>query len=71
MDRKKWIEKSNKITAIPKIPESPDMEEAVVSTDTIGTQTKIAERIIKQEGHYFLSVKWNQQGLPDDKATGG
>jgi predicted transposase YbfD/YdcC len=50
----------------PKVLSSLDIEEAVVSIDAIGTQTKIAEQIMKQGGHYFLSVKGNQQGLLDD-----
>jgi predicted transposase YbfD/YdcC len=64
--QEKVEEKSNEITAIPKILESLDIAEAVVSIDAIGTQTKIAEQIIAQGGHYFLSVKGNQQGLLDD-----
>jgi predicted transposase YbfD/YdcC len=59
-------EKSNEITAIPKLLESLDIEAAVVSIDAIGTQTKIAEQIISQGGHYLLSVKGNQQGLLED-----
>ena len=64
--QEKVEEKSNEITAIPKVLESLELEEAVVSIDAIGTQTKIAEQIIEQGGHYFLSVKGNQQGLLDD-----
>ena len=64
--QEKVEEKSNEITAIPKVLESLDIEEAVVSIDAIGTQTKIADRIIEQGGHYFLSVKGNQQGLLED-----
>jgi predicted transposase YbfD/YdcC len=64
--QEKVEEKSNEITAIPKVLESIDIEEAVVSIDAIGTQTKIAEQIIGQRGHYFLSVKGNQQGLLED-----
>jgi len=64
--QEKVEEKSNEITAIPKVLESLDIEEAVVSIDAIGTQTKIAEQIIGQGGHYFLSVKGNQQGLLED-----
>jgi predicted transposase YbfD/YdcC len=45
---------------------APDIEESVVSIDAIGTQRKIAEQIIEQRGHYFLSVRGNQQGPPDD-----
>jgi len=64
--QEKVEEKSNEITAIPKILDSLDIAEAVVSIDAIGTQTKIADRIIEHGGHYFLSVKGNQQGLLDD-----
>jgi predicted transposase YbfD/YdcC len=64
--QEKVEEKSNEITAIPKVLKSLDIEEAVVSIDAIGTQTKIAEQIIEQRGHYFLSVKGNQQGLLED-----
>ena len=59
-------EKSNEITAIPNLLDSLDIEDSVVSIDAIGTQTKIAEQIVEQKGHYFLSVKGNQQGLVDD-----
>jgi predicted transposase YbfD/YdcC len=64
--QEKVEEKSNEITAIPIILASLDIEDAVVSIDAIGTQTKIAEQIIEQKGHYFLSVKGNQQGLLED-----
>ena len=47
--------------------ESLDIEDAVVSIDAIGTQTKISEQI-NQGGHYFLSVKNNQKRLLEDLA---
>jgi predicted transposase YbfD/YdcC len=58
--------KSNEITAIPKILDSLDLEDAVISIDAIGTQTKIAEQIRSKRGHYLLSVKSNQRGLLED-----
>jgi predicted transposase YbfD/YdcC len=64
--QEKVEENSNEITAIPKVLASLDLIDAVVSIDSIGTQTKIAEQIIDQRGHYFLSVKGNQQGLLED-----
>ncbi|KAA6347010.1 hypothetical protein EZS27_005484 [termite gut metagenome] len=64
--QEKVEEKSNEITAIPKLLDSLDISDAVVSIDAIGTQTKIAEKIVEQGGHYFLSVKRNQQSLLDD-----
>ena len=47
--------KSNEITAIPEVLNSLEIEDAVVSIDAIGTQTKIAEQIRNQKGHYLLS----------------
>ena len=64
--QQKVEDKSNEITAIPKILDSLEIEDAVVSIDAIGTQTNIAEQIIQNGGHYFLSVKGNQQGLLED-----
>ncbi|MDR2120806.1 MAG: ISAs1 family transposase [Tannerella sp.] len=46
--QEKVEEKSNEITAIPQLLSSPDIEEAVVSIDAMGTQTAIAEQIIAQ-----------------------
>lgn len=66
ISQQKVEHKSNEITAIPKILSSLDIEEAVVSIDAIGTQTKIAEQIRSQQGHYLLSVKSNQRGLLED-----
>jgi len=64
--QEKVEEKSNEITAIPKVLTSLDIEDSVVSIDAIGTQTEIAEQIREQKGHYLLSVKGNQKGLLED-----
>jgi predicted transposase YbfD/YdcC len=64
--QEKVDDKSNEITAIPKVLESLDIEDSVVTIDAIGTQTEIAEQIREQKGHYLLSVKGNQKGLLDD-----
>ena len=64
--QEKVEDKSNEITAIPKVLDSLDLEDALVSIDAIGTQTKIAEQIRKKNGNYLLSVKGNQQELLDD-----
>jgi predicted transposase YbfD/YdcC len=55
-----------KLTAIPKVLNSLDITDAVVSIDAIGTQKEIADQIVSQGGHYFLSVKGNQKGLLED-----
>lgn len=59
-------EKSNEITAIPKLLEILDISGCLVTIDAIGTQTQIAEMIIDQEGDYLLAVKKNQGHLFDD-----
>jgi predicted transposase YbfD/YdcC len=66
--QEKVLEKSNEITAIPKVLDMLDIEDAVVSIDAIGCQTKIARQIVEKKGYYFLSVKANLQELYDDIA---
>ena len=56
-------EKSNEITAIPKLLEVLDVEGALVTIDAIGCQKAIAEKVIEQGGDYVLSVKENQPTL--------
>ena len=53
-------EKSNEITAIPKLLEILDISGCLITIDAIGTQTNIAEKIIDQGGDYLLAVKKNQ-----------
>jgi predicted transposase YbfD/YdcC len=56
-------DKSNEITAIPKLLELMDLKGAVVTIDAMGTQRQIAEKIIAGEGDYVLPVKANQPAL--------
>ena len=59
-------EKSNEITAIPKLLDMVDVEGATVTIDAMGTQTKIAEKIIEKNADYCLALKGNHSGLHDD-----
>ena len=59
-------EKSNEITAVPKLLELLEIKGCIVTIDAMGTQTKIAERIIEKGGDYILSVKENQPQLYSD-----
>ena len=59
-------EKSNEITAIPKLLDLIDIEGATVTIDAMGTQTKIAEIIIEKGADYCLVLKGNQSALHDD-----
>jgi predicted transposase YbfD/YdcC len=74
--QEKVEDKSNEITATANVLKSLDITDAVISIDAIGTQTAVANQIIEQQGHYFLSVKGNRESLSDDiecafKVNGG
>lgn len=55
--------KSNEITAMPPLLELLDLRDKIVTTDAMGCQRAIAERIIKGGGDYILAVKDNQPTL--------
>jgi predicted transposase YbfD/YdcC len=55
--------KSNEITAIPELLELLDLDGAVVTTDAMGCQTAIAEKIVAGNADYVLQVKGNQPKL--------
>ena len=62
----KVADKSNEITAIPKLLDLLTIEGATVTIDAIGCQRKIAEKIIDKGADYILALKGNQGGLRDD-----
>ncbi|OFX26942.1 MAG: hypothetical protein A2033_05590 [Bacteroidetes bacterium GWA2_31_9] len=53
-------DKSNEITAIPKLREVLELTGCIVTIDAMGCQTEIAEKIIKKGADYILAVKGNQ-----------
>jgi predicted transposase YbfD/YdcC len=59
-------EKSNEITAIPKLLELLDLKGALVTIDAMGCQKEIAKKIIEGGGNYLLTVKDNQEHLKED-----
>ncbi len=59
-------EKSNEITAIPVLLQQLALAGCIVTIDAMGTQTKIAEQIIEQEGEYALALKDNQGNLYEE-----
>jgi predicted transposase YbfD/YdcC len=59
-------EKSNEITAIPKLLDLIDVEGAIVTIDAAGCQKNIAAQIVDGKGDYVLSLKGNQGKLFDD-----
>ena len=62
-------EKSNEITAIPKLLSRLDIADAMVTIDAMGCQKKIAKQIVQQGGDYVLSLKGNQGLLHEDVTT--
>ena len=58
-------EKSNEITAIPKLLELLELKGCIVTIDAMGCQHAIAEQIIAQGGDYVLGLKGNQSTLQE------
>lgn len=56
-------DKSNEITAIPRLLEMLELKGAIVSIDALGCQKEIAAQIVAQDGDYLLAVKDNQPQL--------
>jgi predicted transposase YbfD/YdcC len=56
-------EKSNEITAIPRLLEMLEISGSLVTIDAMGCQTEIAKRIRQGNAHYCLAVKNNQPTL--------
>lgn len=59
----KTNEKSNEITAIPKLLDLLDIRGCLITIDAMGCQTKIAKKIVDKGGDYLLPVKGNQERL--------
>lgn len=59
-------EKSNEITAIPKLLEMLEINGCIVTIDAMGTQKEIAEKIVEKGANYILSLKENQKTLYND-----
>jgi len=59
-------DKSNEITAIPKLLKLLELEGALVSIDALGCQKEIAQAIRERGADYLLQVKGNQPTLEAD-----
>jgi len=62
----KTNEKSNEITAIPELLDLLTVKNCIITIDAMGTQTKIAEKIIEKKADYVLALKGNQKNLHKD-----
>ena len=59
----KTDEKSNEITAVPKLLELLRIEGCIVTLDAMGCQREVAQQIVDRGGHYVISLKGNQGTL--------
>ncbi len=59
-------EKSNEITAVPKLLKMLSLKGTIVTTDALNCQRAIAQQIVDQGGDYVLALKGNQGTLHDD-----
>lgn len=66
LGQKKVDQKSNEITAIPKLLKLLEIKGCIVSIDAMGCQTKIARQICNQKANYVLALKANQKQLYED-----
>jgi predicted transposase YbfD/YdcC len=62
----KVSEKSNEITAIPKLLAMLSLEGAVVTIDAMGCQREVAHSILERKADYILALKGNQTSLHED-----
>lgn len=61
--QRKVDDKSNEITAIPKLLAALELSGTVVTIDAMGCQRSVAEKIIGKKADYILAVKENQGHL--------
>jgi predicted transposase YbfD/YdcC len=64
--QRRVADKSNEITAIPKLLQVLELSGTVVTIDAIGCQRSIAQQIVAQKADYILAVKENQEHLLED-----
>jgi predicted transposase YbfD/YdcC len=66
LGQEKVSDKSNEITAIPKLLELLDVKGHIITIDAMGCQYNIANKIVAKEGDYIFSLKGNQGSLSED-----
>lgn len=64
--QQKVDDKSNEITAIPKLLDLLSLKGHTITIDAMGCQTAIADKIIEKEADYVFSLKGNQGTLNED-----
>lgn len=64
----KTDEKSNEITAVPKLLELLRLEGCIVTLDAMGCQREVAQQVVDKGAHYVISLKGNQGKLHEEVA---
>lgn len=64
--QEKVAEKSNEISALPRLIELLDLKGRIVTIDAMGAQRDICSQIVAQGGDYVISLKGNQGALYQD-----
>jgi len=59
-------DKSNEITAVPKLLELLTLKGCIVTADALNCQREIAAKVVERGGDYVLALKRNQGNLHDD-----
>ena len=59
-------QKSNEITAVPKLLQMLSLKGSIVTADALNCQRVIAQQVVAQDGDYVLSLKGNQGTLHAD-----
>jgi len=66
LGQRKIDDKSNEITAIPKLLKMLEIEGCIVTIDAMGCQKKISNSIVDKKADYIFSLKGNQSNLHDN-----
>lgn len=66
LGQEKTAEKSNEITAIPKLLEVLELKNCIVTIDAMGCQSEIAKAIVSKKADYVLALKGNQGHFAKD-----
>lgn len=53
-------DKQSEITNIPELLKYLNIQESIITTDALGTQTSVMKEVIRQGGHFVMMVKRNQ-----------
>ena len=66
LGEKRVNEKSNEVTAIPRLLDTLNVKGHIITTDAMGCQRDIVAKIRKKRADYVLALKGNQPGLHED-----